>query len=352
MKRKATSRLIFSGSALAASTLLLCCFALFWPRFTIFAVNLCEQAAIRHPGEVWAVAFSPDSETLVSGDHYGTIRTWNVANCGLREVLKGHSSGIARVCFDATGEVLASGSWNGTVTLWNFRTGNATATFDCAGKRPFESAFAFAAHGNVFALVVNDNSIRLWDYQRGVWVGSLSGQDDGIGIVAFSHDGRMLASGAGDQTIRVWDVGTGQCVRVLDNKHVSLGYACSLAFSPTDEVLAAGERNGSIRLWDVATGEVYGVVDDDDGEVPLVAYSPNGDILATASIEDDVIKVWSAATLRHLANLRGHTGGICSIAFAPNGKLLASASLDGTVRLWDTARWGEIRRVWDRRRRR
>ena len=53
---------------------------------------------------------------------------------------------------------------------------------------------------------------------------------------------------------------------------------------------------------------------------------------------DKLIKLWDADTGDIIRTLEGHTEGISDVAWSANGDFLASASDDKTVKVWDTAR--------------
>ena len=54
-----------------------------------------------------------------------------------------------------------------------------------------------------------------------------------------------------------------------------------------------------------------------------IAFSPDGEILATASPSDSTVKLWDIGTSSLLRTLRGYTQGL---AFSPDGNILASGS--------------------------
>src|SRR5947208_13908611 len=71
-----------------------------------------------------------------------------------------------------------------------------------------------------------------------------------------------------------------------------------------------------------------------DGWVGGVAFSPDGETLATASA-DGTAKLWVVATGREVAALKGHADAVAAVAFAPDGRTVATASYDKTAKLWD-----------------
>ncbi|MCT7954619.1 nSTAND1 domain-containing NTPase [Laspinema palackyanum] len=85
-----------------------------------------------------------------------------------------------------------------------------------------------------------------------------------------------------------------------------------------------------IVLTDIQLGNT--LVKHKDG-VRRISFSPDGQILASASI-DKTINLWRLdGTI--VSTLRGHTNVVTDVSFSPNGKQIASASFDGTIKLWE-----------------
>lgn len=69
-----------------------------------------------------AVAFSPDGQTLATGDRAGVVRLWDAVTGHPRAVLRGHRGPITHLAFRPNGRSLAVGSdveREGTISLWS-----------------------------------------------------------------------------------------------------------------------------------------------------------------------------------------------------------------------------------------
>ncbi len=117
------------------------------------------------------------------------------------------------------------------------------------------------------------------------------------------------------------------------------GQVWGLAYSPDGERLATAGDDATVRVWDVRTWQPVLTLTGHSDVVHEVAFGPDGTRIATASF-DDTARVWDAATGTELLVLRGHSDDVVDVAFSPDGQRLATGSRDATVKIWD-ARSGE-----------
>lgn len=154
--------------------------------------------------------------------------------------------------------------------------------------------------------------------------------------LAFFPDGKTLATGETDGTVALREPASGKAVQKLQEQASGMR---AIAISPDGVLLAsvggnAANKSASIGLWNLKENKSQVVAGNHGDEVLTVAFSPVGNVLATAG-RDMTVKLWNPINGQPLATLHGHTDAVTSITFSPDGKTLASASSDHTVRLWD-----------------
>lgn len=112
------------------------------------------------------------------------------------------------------------------------------------------------------------------------------------------------------------------------------GYFTTLEFSPNGHILADGNSTGVI-LWDVATHKRIGTpLQGHTDDVNDVAFSPDGNILASASSDQNII-LWDVNSHEQITLLpMRHSSSVQAVAFNHDGSILASGDSNGKIVLW------------------
>jgi WD40 repeat protein len=183
-----------------------------------------------------------------------------------------------------------------------------------------------------------DGCITLWDLKEGKAVrkyGTLAPHRGPVYGLAVSPDGKTLYTAAHEQApfdIRMWETDTGKLLGTVKVEDWSI----ALAVSPDGKHLLFGDTKGRVILWDIETKSEVRRFDGHKSHVRAVAFSPDGETIATGGFDaDPTVRIWEVKSGNLLHTREGHAVGVHAIAFSADGKRVVSGGWDKQVRLWD-----------------
>ncbi|HZA26975.1 MAG TPA: BTAD domain-containing putative transcriptional regulator [Actinomycetota bacterium] len=323
--------------------------------FALVGPNCCSYPPTR------GVSWSPDGR-LVASSSEDAARVWDAETGTRRYTLRGRSGSILGVAWSPDSSRLVTGSSNGTAKVWEIRSESVRErwSFSMQETKSGIVGVAFSSDGSrVMAGDADISAVKVWDLGPtgdAEWANlpapgfpAAEFMPDGRRVVTSSWDGRLEDRQSGG-AVTIWDLQTGRELRTLGPPTDYFRFQ-SFDVSPDGSSIALGGWSNpsdfggasAVRAWDTSTGEELWRIGH-DLDVNEVAFSPDGDYLATASWDGTAKMVDRSGRVIRVLGVFGFGFNLSDVAFSSDGHLVATAEWAGSaerVRVWEWAR-GEV----------
>ena len=286
-----------------------------------------------------------DNKNLISAHKNGEVVSWNMHDSSsIKEEHKVNNNGNQVVILETFqgGGQFASMDEKQNISIWNidtldakkinlsnaFKSMNGTSISNIISLDNPRS-LSINHDGSTLAFMKNSFELNLIDIETGKKTSPLLGHKGPVRAVDISPDGQSIVS-AGNKTVKIWDLNSGQLITSIQAHNKIIW---DVAYSPNGNTIASASADNLIKIWDANTGRLKQTFDAHKDITFGIAFSPDGKTLVSSS-KNKAIVLWDVETGSIINILKGHNKRVWEVTFSPDGEFLASASFDHSVILW------------------
>jgi telomerase protein component 1 len=293
-----------------------------------------------------ATAVSPDGAVLAMAGKECVIKLFNARTGAELGVIPpsahGHTQWIVSLAFSPDSRFMVSGSWDNTAKVWDVAT--RTLLYTLSGHRRRVNSANFSPQNGRYVVTASwDNCARIYDLMsEGKLVKTIREHSRPLNCAVFSPDERNILTASWDGTMKLIeanaDVSTPH--RVLKTLVGHKGSISAVAMSPNGLAIASASRDQTVAIWDALSGKLISSLSCHYKPVLSVAYSWDGQFLATTSA-DCTVRVFKstlgAETALWPSPVEGaYMTAVC--AHPTKAHIFATGSSDCNIYIWDATR--------------
>jgi WD40 repeat protein len=297
---------------------------------SIFAVEglALLQNIPAHRSPVTAVAFSPDGKRIATGGTDSTIRIFDVESGAELVGPRGHDTALACIDASSDGRSVAVGTDSGMLTVWNLAKGE--EAFSLAANIRAVHDVEFSPTENIITTGGQNGEVTFFESDTGKERRRVSGAQSAVMDLEYTRDGGLVFVAFADGTVSAYDPRNGEMMRSISAKSQSLVF--SMAVSDDASRIAVGAS--AIRIVD-SMGAAIAEITDCHAPVETLAFA-RSDSLLVAGLADGSIRVYDTKTWKEIRRVQHGPDRVKRIRISPDGThILLNSETDSKAHLYE-----------------
>ncbi|CAD8173807.1 unnamed protein product [Paramecium pentaurelia] len=243
--------------------------------------------------------------------------------------------------WNTNGQILAIGCCDGSLKLWDYNKNSFNGSMNLSNKRISTISWA---NPNIFAYGSKDKTINICDVRvPNYQIFQLLGHTQEVCGVTFDGNELQLASGGNDNKVFVWQMRGGNSNNNNNNQYISWEIKShkaairALAWNPNScGILATGGGNQdkTIKIHSSLTNQQITSINCDSQVCKLRFSKIVNELVSTHGYEKNLVCLWQYPTMKRVNQLEGHSERVLYLSASPDESTILTGSGDETLKFW------------------